>query len=462
MGLSMIARVLRLRRALRRRERWSRAKLAAHQQDEIAALRAFAAVRSPFYRSLHRGLDRAPLGELPVLTKAALMDNFDRLATDPAVRLADVQAYLETLRGDDLFAGRYWVSATSGSSGRQSIIPTDAREWATIIASYARANEWAGIKSGLTRRVSMAVVSSTTAWHQSARVAATVRSPFIASERLDAASPLPTIVARLNELQPAVLVGYASMIRALADEQLAGRLRIAPRAVNSSSEVLTAEARAMAARAWHVPPFNVYAATETGGIAAECHQHRGMHLFEDLVIPEVVDDGYRPVPPGQTGARLLVTVLFSRTIPLIRYEMTDRIRLATQPCPCGLPFRLLEAIEGRTDDVLTLPAAGGGTVRVHPVVFGHVLDLLDAAGWQVRHHDGELLVLVAGPAPGFDPQATEQALRAALSTAGTVPPAVRVSVVDTIPAGAAGKRPLVMAAPHTCIPATPNFTRAAP
>ena len=112
----------------------------------------------------------------------------------------------------------------------------------------------------------MAVVSSTTAWHQSSRVAATVRSPFIVSERLDAASPLADIVDRLNDLRPDVLVAYASMIRALADEQLAGRLQIAPRAVNSSSEVLSADARAMATRAWSVPPFSVYAATETGGI----------------------------------------------------------------------------------------------------------------------------------------------------------------------------------------------------
>jgi hypothetical protein len=81
----------------------------------------------------------------------------------------------------------------------------------------------------------MAVVSSTTAWHQSAQVAATVRSPFVDSVRLDAAAPLPDLVTRLNDLQPDVLIGYASMIRVLADEQLAGRLRIAPRAVNSSA-----------------------------------------------------------------------------------------------------------------------------------------------------------------------------------------------------------------------------------
>lgn len=366
MDVSMIARVLWLRRELRGHQGWSQAGLREHQRRRLADLRQFAVAHSCFYRDFHRGLDRAPLGELPVSTKATVMDNFDQISTDPAVRLTDLQAYLDALHGNQPFRGRYWVAETSGSSGRRSIIPASAREWAMIIASYGRANEWAGIRSGPTHRISMAVVSTTTAWHQSSRVAATVRSPFIASERLDAASPLPAIVARLNDLQPDVLVAYASMIRALADEQLAGRLRIAPRAVNSSSEVLTAEARAMATRAWQVPVFNVYAATETGGIAAECHQHRGMHLFEDLVIPEVVDDGYRPVPPGQTGARLLVTVLSSRTIPLIRYEMTDRVRLAPQPCPCGLPFRLIDSIEGRADDVLDLPAptaAASGSIR---------------------------------------------------------------------------------------------------
>ena len=178
----------------------------------------------------------------------------------------------------------------------------------------------------------MAIVSSRSPFHQSARVGRTVQSPLVRTCRLDAAQPLAEIVAILNRFQPEVLVAYASMIRILADEQLAGRLALRPAIVNSSSEVLTPETRARVTRAWGVPPFEVYAATETGGIAAECQRHRGMHLFEDLVIPEVVDADGGPVPPGATGARLLVTVLFSRTLPLIRYELTDRVRLATWSC----------------------------------------------------------------------------------------------------------------------------------
>ena len=447
MDAAMIGRVLWLRRVLRRRERWSRAQVEDYQRRKLAALRSHAVLRSPFYQRFYQGLRDRSLAELPVLTKAMLLDHFDEITTDPTLRLDDLEAYLAGLVGDERFAGRYWVSSTSGSSGRKSIIPSDAEEWAMILASYARANQWAGINAGLLHPVRMAVVSSTAPWHQSARVAATLRSPLVDSHRLDAAAPPAQIVARLNELQPQVLVAYASMVRMLAEEQLAGRLQIAPQAVNSASEPLTAEGRVLAQRAWQVPPFDVYAATETGGIAAECEQHTGMHLFEDLVLAEVVDADGRPVPSGITGDRLLVTVLFSRTLPLIRYELTDRVRLATKACPCGRPFRLLAAVEGRTDDLLRLPGRDGTRRPVHPVVFHRALELVDAAGWQVRQDQDQLTVLVASPGPTFDAPSVQQAVAAGLEDAQVAPLAIRVVVVDAIPTGAAGKRPLVVALP---------------
>jgi hypothetical protein len=85
-------------------------------------------------------------------------------------------------------------------------------------------------------------------WHQSSRVAASVRSPFVASARLDAAAPLGDTVERLNAIAPEVLIGYASMIRVLAEEQLAGRLRISPRAVNSALRAAGASVPGMRVR----------------------------------------------------------------------------------------------------------------------------------------------------------------------------------------------------------------------
>ena len=328
----VIARVLAGRRRSRARETWSPERRAAFRNERLAVLRAYAYAHSPFYRRFHRGLEHAPLEALPVLTKDLLLEHFDEISTEPAVRLEAVKRYLADLRDDALFAGRFWVSTTSGSSGKKSIVASNAREWSEIIGSYARANEWAGVIAGPTSKTRMAIVSSTSPWHQSLRVATTVRTPFIETQRFDATEPLAEIVRGLNAFGPDVVVAYASMARVLAEAQIAGDLRIAPRAVNVSSEVLAQDTRRLVASAWGNEPFEVYAATETGGIAAECEAHRGMHVFDDRLVVETVDGDHRAVAPGETGDMLLATVLASRTLPLVRYAMTSlhsRALLAT-------------------------------------------------------------------------------------------------------------------------------------
>jgi hypothetical protein len=94
MNTRIILKVLRMRRQLRRRDRWTREQLMEHQTRSLQLLREYAYSRSPFYRRFHKGLEDRPLNELPVLTKATLMENFDQLVTDPMVRLADVEDHL--------------------------------------------------------------------------------------------------------------------------------------------------------------------------------------------------------------------------------------------------------------------------------------------------------------------------------------------------------------------------------
>lgn len=361
MNTRIIFKVLRLRRQLRRRDRWTRGQLEEHQAHALRLLREHAYARSPFYRRFHSGLTDSPPQELPVLTKALVMEHFDELVTALSVRLADVEAHVAALRGNERFRGRYWVASTSGSTGRRGLFLWDFAEWTTVLASYNRSFDWAGSRAGLTHRTKMAVVSSTVPWHQSARVGASVQSTWVPTLRLDSGDLLESIVERLNGWQPEVLAAYASIIGLLAEEQLAGRLDISPGFVFSASEVLRDRARRQDGAAWSKKPFDVYAATETAGIASECELHRGMHLFEDLVITEVVDENNRPVPPGEYGEKVLVTVLFSRTLPLIRYEMSDSVRPAASPyCPCGRPFVLIDGVQGRVEDVLRFPATSGG------------------------------------------------------------------------------------------------------
>jgi phenylacetate-CoA ligase len=447
MSTQIILKVLALRHRLRQRDRWTRGQLEEHQGRALHRLREHAYAHSPFYGRFHRGFTDRPLGELPVLTKEMVMEHFNEFVTDPTVRLADVEAHLAILSGgDELLGGRYRVASTSGSTGRRGLFLWEADEWATVLTSYNRSFDWAGVGAGLTHRTRMAVVSSTTPWHQSARVGASVHSPWVPTLRLDSGDPLESIVERLNAFQPKVLVAYASMAHLLAEEQLAGRLRISPGFVFASSEVFTEQARRRVEEAWGEKPFEVYAATEPAGIASECEQHRGMHLFEDLVITEVVDENNKPVPPGTYGEKVLVTVLFSRTMPLIRYEMSDSVRPASSPhCPCGRPFALIDGIQGREEDVLRFPARSGGKVSVQPIVFHRVMDAVPAGGWQVAQGPEGLTVLLSGVRGGFADAALIVSLQRELEAQGAIVPPVKVSRVPDIPRTTVGKAPLIKA-----------------
>ncbi len=444
MNIQLLFKVLHNLEQLRKHEHWTRSQLMTYQSESLRQLRDHAYAHSPFYQRFHRGLFDKPLQDLPVLTKSMLMENFDELVTDRSIRLDAVRAFAEDRVEDRLFLDRYWLTATSGSSGHPGFFLFNRQEWLAIVASFARGQEWSGANVSILRRRKMATVASVSPWHMSSQVAATAKTWLTPSIRLPSTASLESIVQRLNNWQPDILIAYASMARILADEQLDGRLHIRPNKTFTSSEVLTDETRRLVKSAWGDEPFNQYGATETADIAAEYKVCRHMHLFEDLVIVEVVDENHRPVPPGTDGTKLLVTTLFSRTQPLIRYELNDSVRLSTESCSSGLPFTILESIEGRVEEILHLPAKSGGRVNIQSLVFNRIMDILPISGWQViQNADDTITVLWSGAHAGVEDSVLENTLMQALIKQGAQVPSIKVQRVSTIPKTASGKTPLV-------------------
>jgi hypothetical protein len=96
-------------------------------------------------------------------------------------------------------------------------------------------------------------------------------------------------------------------------------------------------------------------------------------------------------------------VLFGRTQPLIRYELSDTIIPSDRlRCLCGRPFALIEGIQGRVEEALSLPARSGGQVTAQPAVVCGVMDGGPAEGWQLVQEPGRLAVLLAGVPDAFD------------------------------------------------------------
>jgi phenylacetate-coenzyme A ligase PaaK-like adenylate-forming protein len=107
--------------------------------------------------------------------------------------------------------------------------------------------------------------------------------------------------------------------------------------------------------------------SEGGCAGIPCERGR-THLSEDLVIVEPVDEEGRPVAPGERAAKIYLTNLFNRVLPLVRYEITDEVTILTEPCPCGSAHRCVADIQGRLDDVFVYDGQ-----RVHPHVFRSAL-----------------------------------------------------------------------------------------
>lgn len=435
--------LLALNRRLRRRDEWTRAQLAAHQARSLQRLRAHAYAHSPFYRRFHAGLTDRPLGELPVLTKTDVMDHFDELVTDSAIRRDEVERHLARLQDDERYLGRYWVNATSGSTGRQGVFLFDRSAWLGVLATFARGHDWTGMRAGVLHRMRTAEVASSAPWHMSARVGATIEGWWAPTLRLDAAERPEEIVARVDAWEPDMLVAYPSIARMLAEAQIAGTLRVSPRAILTGAEVLTDETRRIIEDAWGKRLFNQYGATETGNIAGECESHEGLHIVEDLLIVEVVDADNRSVPAGTFGDKLLVTVLFNRAQPLIRYEMSDSVRLAAAACACGRPYALIDAIQGRAEEVLRFPDGRGGEVAVNPNVFHRIMDTAPVSAWRVVQEPDGLDVLLSGPRGDAAAESVAAALRRELAAQGIVVPPIRARVVPEIPRGATGKLLLI-------------------
>ena len=105
------------------------------------------------------------------------------------------------------------------------------------------------------------------------------------------------------------------------------------------------------------------------GVAMECLQtDKGMHIFEDHFLPEIIDpDTGEVLPPGEQG-ELVFTTLTKEAFPIIRYRTKDISRLIYEECACGRTLVRMEKVTGRTDDMLIIRG-----VNVFPSQVEHVL-----------------------------------------------------------------------------------------
>ena len=398
-SINLMLRMLQMKRA----EHLDQFHLHALQQQRFKKLLKYVVAHSEFYRDYYREhgirldqLDQVRLEDLPIIDKKIVMEHFDQLVCDRNLKKADLERFLSDPEMiDKKYMDRYEVTHTSGSSGRIGIFVHGPKDWTMLKAlSFTRISQARILRFRKTRYAFIGVIDGHYAGISISRSGPKSVVNFLP---LDINWPMTKISTELNSFQPDVLSGYSSGVYQLALEQQKGRLQIKPEKIICSADPLTEQMAEVIHQAFGIKPSNCYAATEAIGMAAECDNHHGLHLFNDWHIFEVINPYGNPVEPGEPGT-LVVTNLLNYTQPLIRYRMDDSVVLAENGCSCGWSFPRLKTIEGRNEEYLRFEWPDGHFQLLHPIVFVEffVAGLEKLQIVQVARNQLKLNVILAG------------------------------------------------------------------
>ena len=160
------------------------------------------------------------------------------------------------------------------------------------------------------------------------------------------------ITRRLEEIQPDVIEGYCNLTSITADAAEQMGMRIRPRIVIVGGDVLTPKMRHRIAEAFQTQVRETFGSHECNLMAWECRESGLLHVWEEGVILEIVNDGL-PVRVGERG-EVVVTALHSFAQPFLRYRLGDIATRGPQTCNCGLPYSTIRSIDGRIYDRIIL------------------------------------------------------------------------------------------------------------
>ena len=410
---------------------WAPEQIERYREHQLRALLSYARQRSPFHARRLRALDLstasvADLASVPMMTKAEAQDCWDEIVTDRRLNRERAERILAEQEWYSYTPDGYQVFSSGGSSGVRGVY---VWSWQLFVSAaclawrmQARA-ERREPQPGPTR---LAVLEAGMPPHASTPLFDVPTAAGMETVVIVAGAPFDEVRAAVAAARPTHLVGYPSVIGRLARAVLARDLACRPVRVSTNSEPLLDEDRHAIAEAWHVPVHNLWGSTEIGVQAVGCGAGEGLHICEDEVVLERVDENGAPVGPDEPAVRTLATGLANWSFPFIRYDLGDEVTMLPGPCECGSAFARVADIGGRRDDDFRY-----GSITVPAITFRHVLGTdPHVSEYQVTQTTAGAHILTVGK-PDVEGLATS--LAAALQRCGLSNPKVAIRVVDRIP-----------------------------
>jgi len=328
----------------------------------------------------------------------AVDDPFAALATLPLLDKCTIRANLGTMTNHRVPGGPIRFN-TGGSTGEPLVFYVDRRRVAYDKAARMLTHAWFDAAPGEREVYLWGAPLELRTQDQLKAFRDRVTNEML----LDAFNLTPSTMRdyldRIAAYDPVSVFGYPSSLATLAAyaESTGRRYRGRNlRVVFTTGEWLSPHDRRALRRFFRVPVANGYGSRDGGFIAHECPDG-GMHLLEQNVIVEIVDDAGQPVEPGQPG-EIVLTHLDACATPLLRYRTGDIGRRTASPCTCGRTLAQMGMVDGRRTDHLV--AANGALQHALSAIYV-IRELATVRQFQIRQDPQRNICVSVVPAQGF-------------------------------------------------------------
>ena len=324
-------------------ETLDRAALAQLQLRRLQATLGRVAQRVPFYRQkfAESGLDAEDIRTLADVRRLPFTCSADLLATYPNGLLAVPRQEVSRLH------------TSSGTTGKPKALFFSAKDVDNAAELIARCLVMTGVtrQDVLQNMMTYGLFTGALVMHYGAEKIGLMvipAGPGNSERQLTLMQDFGTTVFHAT---PSYALYFADF---LDKKGVNPRRDLALRKAFIGAEPYSEESRRKIEQALGIDVYNSYGLSEMNGpgVAFECEQKQGMHLWEDNFLLEIVDPQTgEPLPDGQPG-ELVLTTLCREAMPLLRYRTRDVTSIIPEPCPCGRTHRRINRITGRTDDML--------------------------------------------------------------------------------------------------------------
>lgn len=311
-----------------------------YQLKKARAIVKHAVKYSEYYRKLFKNHDLNDVWSLPKTNKKVMMENLTEFNTVNLTKKEILKFCLEVEKNRD-FSKRLKgmsIGMSSGTSGNKGVEITTPRE-----EKYLKAALFARFPFPKKEKLNIAFILRVSS------PAFNINSFGNKLTYVSQLNPIEKIISELEEINPNIISAPSSMLEILAKEHEKGNLKIKPKILVSYAEILYPKTKKELERVFRCNIHQIYKCTE-GAIAISCKKGN-LHINEDLVAVQTLNSDGTSTEPGTPCYKMIITDLHKTSQPIIRYELNDIITISKKPCSCGSHFRVIEKIQGRSDDL---------------------------------------------------------------------------------------------------------------